>query len=92
MLRYIPAFARVVPGVRELMAHTTLRERGDDAGFELRCPREFEAQITDYTRSFSPLVEFSELAGPTKVIGADPTVPYSYLPRIRPERSHDGGL
>ena len=80
MLRYIPAFARVVPGVRELMAHTTLRERGDDAGFELRCPREFEAQITDYTRSFSPLVEFSELAGPTKVIGADPTVPYSYLP------------
>lgn len=80
LLRYIPAFARVVPGVRELMARTTLRECGDGAGFELRCPREFEAQIMDYARSFSPLVEFSELGGPTKVVGADPTVPYSYLP------------
>ena len=80
LLRWIPAFAHVVPGVRELMAQTTLRERVGGTGFELRCPREFEAQIMDYARSFSPLVEFSELVGPTKVIGADPTVPYSYLP------------
>ena len=80
VLRYMPAFARVVPGVRELMARTTLREREDGQGFELHCPREFEAQIMDYVRSFSPLVDFSELVGPTLVIGADPTVPYSFLP------------
>ena len=80
LLRYMPTFSRVVPGIRELMARTTLRERGDGQGFELRCPREFEAQIMDYVRSFSPLVDFSEVSGPIKVIGADPTAPYSYLP------------
>lgn len=80
VLRYMPAFARVVPGARELMARTTLRKRADGPGFELRCPPEFEAQIMDYVRSFSPLADFDKLQGPIKVIGADPTVPYSYLP------------
>ena len=36
----------------------------------------------EYIRSFSPLVDFGTLPCPTKVIGADPTVPYSYLPTI----------
>ena len=80
VLRYMPTFTHVVPGVRELMALTTLRESGDGQGFELRCPREFEAQIMDYVRSFSPLVDFAEVSGPIKVVGADPTVPYAYLP------------
>ena len=80
LLRYIPTFTRVVPGVRQLMARTTLRERDGGGGFELRCPREFEAQIMEYVRSFSPLADFSELSDPIKVIGADPTVPYSFLP------------
>ena len=79
-LRYIPAFARVVPGVRELVAQTTLRQTTDGEAYELRCPREYEAQLMDYTRSFFPLVDLESLSCPTKIVGADPTLPYSYLP------------
>ena len=82
-LRYIPAFARVAPGVRELMAETTLRQAAsgeEGEGYELRCPREYEAQIMDYARSFFPLVDLELLSCPIKIVGADPTHPYSYLP------------
>ena len=79
-LRYIPSFVRVVPGVRELMAETTLRLATDGEAYELRCPREYEAQLMDYTRSFFPLVDLDSLSCPTKIIGADPTLHYSYLP------------
>ena len=82
LLSYSPGFVRVVPGVRELMAKTTLRPTDSGDGFELRCPREFEAQIIDYSRSYSVLVDFDALDCPTKVIGADPTLPYSYLPTL----------
>ena len=80
VLRYMPGFFRTVPGVRRLMARTTLRWSADTEDYELRCPREYEAQITDYVRSFSPMLDFETLTCPTKVIGADPTLPYSYLP------------
>ena len=79
-LRYVPSFARVAPGVRELMAETTLRQTADGEAYELRCPREYEAQLMDYTRTFFPLVDLESLSCPTKIIGADPTLPYSYLP------------
>ena len=75
-----PAFTRMVPGARELMARTTLRASADGEGLELRCPKEYEAQIIDYARVFAVLVNFEELSCPTKVVGADPTLPYSYLP------------
>ncbi len=79
-LRYVPAFKRVVPGVRELMARTILREKPNGEGYELRCPREFEAQLAYYARSFFPLIDLGLLSCPIKVIGADPTMPWSYLP------------
>ena len=79
-LAYMPGFLRVVPGVRQLMASTTLRRSADGQGYELRCPREYEAQVTDYVRSFSPLLDLAILPCPAKVIGADPTLPYAYLP------------
>ncbi len=82
LLSYLPGFARLVPGVRELMARTTLRKTADGAEYELRCPREYEAQIADYFRSFSALPVFETLSCPAKVIGADPTLPYAYLPTI----------
>ena len=82
MLAYLPGFVRVLPGVRELMARTTLRRSADETSFELRCPREFEAQITEYIRSFSPLLDLDVLSSPVKVIGADPTLPYTYLPTL----------
>ncbi len=80
LLAIFPGFARVVPGVRELMARSTLRQSADGEAYELRCPREYEAQIAEYVRSFSPLLDLTTLTCPTKVIGADPTLPYTYLP------------
>ena len=79
-LRYIPTFARVVPGVRELVADTTLRKTAEVNEYELRCPPEYEAQLMDYARSFFPLIDLDLLSCPTKIVGADPTLPYSYLP------------
>ena len=80
MLGYLPGFSRVQPGVTDLIAKTTLRRRVDNSGYELRCPSDYEAQIVDYVRSFAPLLDLAELPCPTKVVGADPTMPYSYLP------------
>ena len=79
-LRYVPAFTRVVPGVAELMAQTTLRPSASGEDYELRCPREYEAQLMDYARSFFPLIDLEWLSCPIKIVGADPTLPYSYLP------------
>ena len=80
LLRYSPLYARVVPGVRELVARTTLTKAADGEGLGLRCPREFEAQVSEYMRSFAPLLDLDMLYCPTKVIGADPTLPHAYLP------------
>ncbi len=80
LLAFAPGFERVVPGVRELMARSTLRKTADGEAYELRCPRDYEAQIAEYVRSFSPMLDLTMLTCPTKVIGADPTLPYTYLP------------
>jgi len=79
-LTCVPGFRRVLPGVPQLMARTVLRQTGGDLPYELRCPREFEAQITEYLRSFAPLLDLEGRAFPMKVIGADPTLPSTYLP------------
>ena len=81
VLPFLPPFQRFVPGAFELMAATTLRE-SEVNGFELRCPREYEAQIVDYAGVFGVAVDFENLKCPVKVIGADPTVPFSYLPSL----------
>ena len=57
-----------------------LREEED--GYRLRYPREYEARIVEYAGVFSVMVEFDALASPTKVLGADPTLPFSYLPTL----------
>ncbi len=84
LLSIIPTFKSVQPGVYDLFSRTTLRECNDSQGYELCCPREFEAQMIQYARSFAVLVDFDETECPTKVIGADPTLPYSYLPTLDP--------
>ena len=78
----VPAFQRLAPGVCELAARTMLRECADGEGYELRCPRDYEAQIIDYGRAFAVLVDLASLRCPIKVIGADPTLPFSYLPTL----------
>ena len=82
LLGFMPTFKHTMPGVIDLMATTTLREAEDGSGFELRCPREHEAQIIAHARIFAVMVDFAALQCPTKVIGADPTLPYSYLPTL----------
>ena len=64
------------------MARTTLRPSADGDGYELRCPREHEAQIIAHASIFAVLVDFGAMQCPIKVVGADPTLPYSYLPTI----------
>ncbi len=81
-LSYVSTFQRMVPGGHELMARTTLREDPDSGGFTLRCPREYEALMTDYARIFFLAVDFEAMRCPLKVIGADPTLPFSYLPTL----------
>ena len=82
ILAFLPPFQRFAPGVFDLMARTTLRERRGGSGYELRCPPEYEAQIIDYASVFGVAVDFETLKCPVKVIGADPTLPYSYLPTL----------
>ena len=81
-LPIVSALHNFVPGAHELMARTTLRERADGEGYELRCPPEYEAKILDYARIFALAVDFDAMVCPLKVIGADPTLPYSYLPTL----------
>ena len=82
LLAFLPAFRHTVPGVIDLLARTTLRESADGSGYELRFPREHESQIMAHARIFAVLVDLDGLQCPTKVIGADPTLPYSYLPTL----------
>ena len=80
LIGFTPTFHDVVDGVGLLAAETTLREAPDGRGYELRCPPEYEAQIIEYARMFAVLVDLVSVQCPVKVIGADPTLPYSYLP------------
>lgn len=80
LLGFLPGFAKMPCAVRELMARTTLRKAADGRTFELRCPRDYEAQIMEASRKFSPLLDLAILTCPIKAICADPAAPYSYLP------------
>ena len=80
LLRYLPLLAKAVPGAADLMARTTLRESSEGGGYELRCPRDYEAQIAAYVRAYTFLVDYENLRCPTKVIGSDPTLPFAFMP------------
>ena len=82
VLSFLPNFKRAVPGVYDLFAKTTLRESTGAKGYELCCPPEYEAQMIDYSGIYAVLIDFDTMKCPTKVIGADPTLPYSYLPTL----------
>ena len=71
---YLPYFQRAVPGVLELVARTTLRQAEVGQGYELRCPREYEAQIWDEASSPARSVDFGTLRCPAKIIGSDPAL------------------
>ena len=75
-------FARVVPGVRELMARSLLRERADGRGYELRCPPEYEARVFADTRRWTGRVRFADIGCPVKVVAADPAPVTAYVPSL----------
>ena len=81
LLNYFPAYSRLVPGARELMAQTILRKSSGD-GYELRCPPEYEARVIESVRAFAGQVDFDNLPCPTRIIGADPLLPNTYLPTV----------
>ena len=80
LLRYAPQFDHVLPGVMDLVSQTTLRDCSSGTGYELCCPPEYEAQAIEHIYAWAVLVEFEKISCPIKVIGADPTLPYSFLP------------
>ena len=82
VLGFMPNFKRLVPGVYDLFAKAILRESTQGKGYELRCPPEYEAQMIDYAGIYAVLIDFGTMKCPTKVIGADPTLRYSYLPTL----------
>ncbi len=75
---YRKVFTQTVPGLFDLAAETLLRKSGDR--YVLRCPPAYEAQVMEYALILSSMVDFQGLRQPTKIIGADPTIPFSYLP------------
>lgn len=89
-LQYVPALGRTKPGVLDLFARTTLRKSLTEDGYELRCPPVYEAQIINFARAYSVWVDLDILGCPTKVIGADPTLPFSFLPTF--DLSHIASL
>ncbi len=82
VLPLLPAFQRFVPGACDLLARTTMRESDDGNGYVLRCPPEYEAQLMGYGRVYAAAVDFDSLDCPVKALGADPTLPFSYLPSL----------
>ena len=84
LLGFTQILKHALPGVDDLMARTVLRESADADGYELRCPREHEAQINAHARIFAAMIDLEAICCPVKVIGADPTLPYSYLPTFDP--------
>ena len=67
-------FQRAVPGVFDLVARTTLRESATGEGYELRCPREYEAQIWYEASQPAVSVDFGSLRCPAKIIASDPAM------------------
>ena len=82
LLEFSQSYQHVVDGVHELVADATLRADGDN-GFVLRCPREYEARIVQYLTVFAVLVDFTAMRCPIQVLGADPTIPYAFLPSFQ---------
>ena len=83
------AFAGLNAGGLDLLARTTLRRIGNEAGYKLSCPREHEARMWDSLYPFARMVDYGAIACPIKVIGSDPTMPNSFLPSTEaPELLH----
>ena len=77
-----PTFQLLCPGAPDLIAQTTLRETSNGDGYELRCPREYEAKISLEGPRWASAADLGRVSCPVKIIGSDPTVPFSFLPTV----------
>lgn len=77
-----PVYRRLSPPIIDLMARTTLRPSPGGQEYELCCPREHEAQVYEYLFGWAMRVNLRKVSCPVKVIGADPTVPFSFMPSM----------
>ena len=77
-----PAFQLLYPGAPELIARATLRPASNGDGYELRCPREYEASISLEGPRWARAADLSRVSCPVKIVGSDPTVPFSFLPTV----------
>ena len=75
-----PFFGLLRPEVLALMAETLLRSADDGEGYELRCPREHEAQIFEFAFGWSMQVDLGRVECPVKVIGSDPMTALTFMP------------
>ena len=80
LFRWSPAYKRTVDGACQLVARATLSWDPEAFGFVLRCPREYEALIMEYISVFTVLVNLDEMRCPVRILGADPTLPFAFLP------------
>ena len=81
-LRESPAFRRLRPGVPDLFAETMLRPAASGSGYELCCPREYEAQAFEFAFGWSMQIDLTNISCPVKVVGADPTGQFSFMPSM----------
>ena len=87
LLRGMPNLDRLTPAALELMARTTLREcPGKRQDYELCCPPEYEARIAEGFKAYSHFINFGAMGCPTRVVGADASLPPSYLPALDASR------
>ena len=70
----------LLPGMPDLIAATTLRPVPRESGYQLCCPKEHEAQVYEYLFGWAMRVDLQKVSCPVKVIGADPTEQYSFMP------------
>ena len=76
-------FKRLLPGVPDLMARTTLRP-AEEGGYELCCPPGHEAHALEELYKWQLALDLDTLGFPVKVIGADPMAAFSFLPSVDP--------
>ena len=73
-------FRRIESDHLELLAASTLRAA--DGGYELCCPKEYEAQVYDSYFAWAMTVDLEHVRCPVKVIGGDPTVQGTFMPSM----------
>ena len=82
-MRRLWMFELVVPGVPELASRALLRSAANgsgELGYELCCPRLWEAHALQYAFAYCLEPERSRFSCPVKVIAGDPTFAFSSMP------------